>query len=202
VDKIYNNYGDNVAKTVKEIIPKSYKERVVGNFSDEIARKLSILAISQGAQYFVDHIDEYLSGNGPALLDVIDSGGAFDALKDFSKKHIYTAEETRRMEVAGFKVIHGLLDYYSHLPAMSREAFVKFMQGDKLERNSGLDLQWRIYKSIPKGLLEVYCRDADHAGTASELNFRWHLVVDHISGMTDHSALRHYQNIMGISLDP
>lgn len=65
---------------------------------------------------------------------------------------------------------------------------------------SGLDLQWRIFKQLSKRMLNAY-RYALSRNEESEIILRVRLIVDYVSGMTDQSALKFYQNISGGSLD-
>jgi dGTP triphosphohydrolase len=66
-------------------------------------------------------------------------------------------------------------------------------------RGSGQDIEWRLFNQLPKTLRDSYGhRMKDNPD--DEWIARCRLIVDHISGLTDHSALELYQNAMGLSL--
>jgi dGTP triphosphohydrolase len=72
-------------------------------------------------------------------------------------------------------------------------------QGE-LKKNSGLDIEWRIFNQLSGRMIRVYRNSAMGVSDEEEWICRARLLVDYISGLTDNSALRFYQNFMGISL--
>ena len=69
----------------------------------------------------------------------------------------------------------------------------------------GLDLHWRLFNRLPEKHLRAYEFRLDELeGNGSEELNEWHsrihLILDHLSGMTDKFALDQYQLLKGIRL--
>ncbi|MBK7706576.1 MAG: hypothetical protein IPJ30_12570 [Acidobacteria bacterium] len=140
------------------------------------------------------------------------------ALKSYSRRELYTAKEAEDVELAGYKVIVGLLDWFKPLLIAPRSEFEAVLRDEDNGPDGGsLDLKRRMVHMLPEKHKKVYS-DAvkqlvaypevdsdtktidydfpDDMGSkygemrnAYEWFFRAHLIVDFISGMTDGFAV-------------
>lgn len=84
--------------------------------SNEEISHLRALAINeviqQVAEKFLDHEDEMLSGTElGALVDSIPASAALKEIRELSVEYCYKAEQVVRVELAGYEVLGGLLDF-------------------------------------------------------------------------------------------
>jgi dGTPase len=180
------------------VLPK--KMDTIKNFGTEVAIWVSRRLIDEATTTFTENIQEYLSGNAPELSESLPSGGILKCFKKFARRFIYTDGEVQRIEIAGSRIVEGLLDHFGRLLRIPRSEFRYFIEKGELRKGSGLDTEWRIFNQLSKRMIKAYSHAAQDVSDEDEWIARAHLVVDYISGLTDNSALRMYQNFMGISL--
>ena len=95
----------------------------------------------------------------------------------------------------------GLLNHFGVLLKLRRSDFDHFVRHNELRKHSGLDIEWRIYNQLSKRMIRVYqYATQDNCTDEEEWRCRARLITDYISGLADHSALKLYQNFMGIRL--
>jgi dGTPase len=176
------------------------KRDTIKNFAYDISIKVAREIMEQASAYFVDNIDRYLDGTAGELCEEINAGKVLKCFKKFSRRFIYTDCEVQRIEIAGSKIVEGLLDHYGRLLRVPRADFRYFVDKGELRKGSNLDTEWRIFNQLSRRMLRVYTRDARGATDEDEWLARAHLIVDHVSGLTDHSALKLYQNLAGVNL--
>ncbi len=174
----------------------------IKNFSREIAVTFSRNIIEEASEYFSDNFDLYLSGEEKdELSKKLEYGKFLDCFKTYAKKHIYVDREAQRIEIAGYKIVTGLIDHFSILLEMSREQFNHFVENDELIKKSGLDFHWRVFKQLSKRMIQAYkYSTTNNTSDIDEWKLRAHLIIDYISGMTDATARNIYQNAHGINL--
>lgn len=198
------DFKEELNKICKEFEIKNtftIQKETIEDFSREIAVPLSKMIIDEASTYFVTNIDQFLSGESNEMIDVLNTGKTFEALKIFARKYIYTSQEAQRIEIAGYAVVSGLLEHYGRLLRMSRDDFTYFVRKNELKKKSNLDLEWRIYNRLSNRMIYCYKNAvSDSMSNDGEWINRAHLIIDFISGMTDRNALETYQNYMGISL--
>jgi dGTPase len=121
--------------------------------------------------------------------------------KTFARRFIYTDHEAQRIEIAGSRIVEGLLDHFGLLLKITRSDFSHFVERREMRKYSGLDTEWRIFNQLSRRMLRVY-QDAVAKAESDEAEWicRARLIVDYVSGLTDNYALQVYQNFMGISL--
>ena len=181
---------------IKDIIPVPR----INNFSQEIAIKTSRQCIAEAVDYFVSNLDSFISGKAKELLDYIKMGRVLKCFKTFARRFIYTAPEAHKIEIAGYRIVHGLLDHYGILSSVPKDDYAYFIEKEEMRKDSGLDMEWRVFSQLSKRMVKSYQHNL-RKSKEEEWFTRCRLVVDYVSGMTDQSALRFYQNAMGISLD-
>jgi len=138
-----------------------------------------------------------------------DAYGILKALKNFSRKYLFRSKEAENIELAGYKIILGLLESFRPLLELSHEDFQDLVKAKReltpLE-NKKLDMEWRLYNRLP----DKHCIAYHNTITQMDLKdktfcyLEWynraHLVVDYISGMTDTYALETYRLLNGITI--
>ena len=171
----------------------------IGNFSKEISIPLCKKCIESAAQYFVDNLESYITGDGKELSECIKEQALLKGLKVFSKRHIYTNQEVQRIEIAGHKVVYELLEHFGKILQLTKDDFEYFYKNRENKKNGGIDMEWRIFNQLSPRMLEAY-KNSLKKSSKDEWFLRCRFIVDYISGMTDQSALQLYQNVMGIKL--
>lgn len=183
---------------VQELVPE--KQRI-DSFAHDVAIAVARRAIEEASNHFVGNLEEYLNGTAKELVDTIDAGKLLNCLKKFARKFIYTSPEAQRLEIAGSRIVGGLLEHFGMLLRVSRPHFLHFIKHDEMPKKSNLDIEWRVFSQLSKRMRKVYESSVtDQTNDDDEWVERARLIVDYISGMTDDSARDIYQNFMGISI--
>jgi dGTPase len=125
------------------------------------------------------------------------------ALKGFARKYLYSSSEAMNPEIAGYKIIRGILDSYKCVLQLSKDDFKKLAftatENPSALREVGKDYEYRLIRKLPHKHLDAYKFQLEDQ-VADELSLRCHLIVDYIAGMTDHFALETYQLLHGIKI--
>jgi dGTPase len=131
---------------------------------------------------FLDHEAEILEGRfDHPLVDVIPAAAALKAIQKRSRQTIYATDRGVQIEIAGYEVLGGLLDFF--MSAINDFAEKK---DDAAHRSHKLAHQ-----------LPVECaRAAREAGPYERLM----RLLDFVSGMTDGFAVSLYRRVAGITL--
>ncbi len=154
-------------------------------------------AIQMASNAYVKNHSQILSGSNPKLRLTTDATEFLDKLKGMAGKWLFSNHRVQNLELAGFKVIHGILEAYRALLVLPRVKFHAIVNGNW--RRQGLDVEARLYNLLPEKHALVFRECAkDECSAAEEWLHRAHLIVDSISGMTDDFALLTYQRLSGI----
>jgi len=182
---------------VDSILPKDK----IQNFGYQVSIWVSRKIIKETASHFSTHIEKYISGTAKELSEDLPSGKLLKCFKAFARRFIYTNHEAQRIEIAGSQIVEGLLNHFGRLLELPRAEFAYFVERGELRKYSGLDTEWRIFNQLSKRMVRVYQHSIEHGcDDEAEWICRARLIVDYVSGLTDNSALRFYQNFMGIIL--
>jgi dGTPase len=149
----------------------------------EMLRAMAIgECLSQCTQVFLEHEDAMLAGTfDRPLVDVIPSAPALEEIQRVSRETIYNTERGVQIEIAGYEVLGGLLDYFASALndlAAHRERPAKRSQ--------------KLASQLPSECL----RAARESGPYERLL----RLLDFISGMTDRYAVSLFRRIAGIAL--
>jgi dGTPase len=179
---------DESKSLLAEIIGKEYKEEKFTKIESNRERisTLRALAIRSLIQQCVDAFmakeNDMLCGHfDAAITDNIPSSHTLKKIQTLSMEKIYKSMPVIEREVAGFEVIHGLLNAF--IPSV-------------ISRNVIKSKNWH-HDSLLRLLSADYRLEIQQAETPYE-NLR--VVLDYISGLTDSHALALYRNIKGITL--
>lgn len=171
-------------------------------FALEVAVPWSRSLINYAAQEFENRFDELCEGKTGSLIPSDSPYGMFlSALKKTSRKKLYRSKEAESIELTGYAVIHGLLQKYQQLLKLSYEDFNRIVR----EEDNEHPIETRLFHRLGERYINRYKIDVDgykgkdHFKTY-ELWLRTHLIIDHISGMTDSYALETFQMLHGIDI--
>jgi len=189
-------------RTLAERFGGDVKKNAFFHFKTALTRTL----VKRAAETYVSHHDEILRGEAAALADIYPpSRIALKALKRVAREHLYTCAEAQNPELAGYRIVTGLLAHFSPLLEAPRAVFESIVHGDsKGPKDTNTDYARRLYNRLPPKYKLNYGEAVGAApilGVDSHVNEwyqRAHLIVDYISGMTDRYALETYQLLEGI----
>ena len=167
--------------------------------------KLINKCVQEIAQKFIDNIKNIVEGK---MVEIpIDNNDVREKylgkIKKFARKRIYSDRKIELVELAGAKIIEGLLDEYEPLLDMEENNFNQLINGEK---GKEYPFEFRLINTIPKNYIKKYQKSMDYykgencEEPPSEKSVRAQLLVDFISGMTDDFALEQYQFLKGIKL--
>jgi dGTPase len=158
---------------------KSYHEK---DEKDKIGylRSLAIRGlVNELKGAFLDEERNIIRGNfKDDLISVIKSGDTLKIIKNVSVEKIYNYRSVVEREVAGYEVLGGLLDTFTH---SYNEAYT-----GKISNRSRV-----VFNLLPQRIRE---------NIPDELYLRLLRIIDFVSGMTDSFAVSLFRKIKGISL--
>lgn len=166
--------------------------------------KLINKCVREIAQKFIANIGNIVKGEKVEILTDKDNVREkyLSRIKKFARKRIYSDRKIELVELAGAKIIEGLLDEYEPLLDMEEIDFSQLINGEK---GKEYPFEFRLINTIPKNYIKKYQKSMDYykakcTDAPSEKSVRAQLLVDFISGMTDDFALEQYQFLKGIKL--
>lgn len=187
-----------------ENIPKFVSQLQDIKFSRDISVPWSREAINQVVDTFIKHYIDICAGKPIELLtEESEIGKVFEVVKKVSQKLLYTSFEAESIELAGYAVIKGILANYKPLLKLSSEKFSNLVNCKKID---GVEIERRLFNRLGKRYVKAYTfavkelskDDSDYG--EKEWWLRVHLLIDHISGMTDDFALETYHMLTGIQV--
>lgn len=177
------------------------KDKLI-NFSLSISVPWSKQAILESTENFLNNYEDFFEGKCMQLVPENGIGRVFDTIKGVSRKVLYASIEAESIELTGYAVITGILRHYERLLDLKYNEFHSLSNSDC---PANLAYEKRLYNRLGKRYVTAYLYALkeidDHDDyTVHELWLRIHLLIDHISGMTDEFALNTYQMLEGIEL--
>lgn len=172
-------------------------------FNFDISIPWSKAAVSEAVNSFVDNIDGIYQGTAGSLINKDgEMGGVMETVKRVSKRVLYTSIKAESIELTGFSVITGILRRYERLLELTKDEFDQLVNHQSIE---GKDYERRLFNRLGARYVRAYQYaveklDKNNDYEINEIWLRIHLIIDHISGMTDEYALETYQMLEGIRL--
>ena len=152
--------------------------------------------INHASQRFIDNIEAVYDGslNQALLEDSSVANQIVNTFKTVGYQHVFNHQEVQDLEVQGHRIITGLLDINLRLLLLSQEQFSQLIKGDK----KGMSYEALLLNRIDAKVIKAYSNSVNtYNDTADatlwEFYYRCRLIQDHISAMTDHSALDEYK---------
>lgn len=173
-------------------------------FGRDISVPWSKEAMKETVDNFFENEGAIFDGKADSLISTDKPmGRVLETMKSVSKKILYPSFEAESIELTGYAVITGILKSYERVLELSHDEFWRMLNGEKTD---GKDVERRLYNRLGQRYVLAYKyaisklnkRRCDYA--AKEWWLRLHLIVDHVSGMTDEFALESYQMLKGIRL--
>ncbi|TDR16823.1 dGTPase [Marinicella litoralis] len=151
--------------------------------------------VDHASNRFIENIDAVYKGSmNQALLE--DGSVANQIIKTFKQvgyEHVFNHQEVQDLELQGHRIITGLLDIYQCLLQLSKNQFTELSQG----ANYGMSYQALLLNRIDSKIIKAYIKSTqEHQAEDSglwEFYYRCRLIQDHVSAMTDHSALDEFK---------
>ena len=193
-----NSFGE---EEIPVIIPQ--KNDLKG-FKKDISIPWSKKAMNEAVERFILLDKEIYEGRAESLIANDKAmGRVLETMKNVSRRILYTSFEAESIEITGYAVITGIISKYSSILKMSYKDFKCLINDEKIK---GFDFEKRLFHLVGKRYIQAYKHEVSK-NNESEENFlikewwlRAHLIIDHISGMTDEFALETYQMFEGIRL--
>ncbi len=203
-------------------------ENRIKDFNTKISSLWATYISNEVVNVFVNNIQNYIEGSVSEIIterNMKEQYRLLNTLKTISNKIIYRSPEAEAIEVAGFSIVSGLLDFFGVLLRLPMEHFYSFVCSDQEIKESdelgvyndkiagevkkNYAYEFRIYNMLSKRCVKSYMHqiqewNKDNNNSISIENIEWwlrvHLIIDHISGMTDDYALQSYQLAKGIDI--
>ncbi len=185
---------------------KSYGEyppALLGNHPHGFSRDFSVPWSNLGRQSavnaYLDHEDIYKEGSAPSLIaEDSEIGRILDTCRAVARKTLYASPAAENVEITGFATITGILHAYEPLLALSLDDFDALVHG-----RTGLAYELRLFHRLGKRFVKAYMYALSHIRDSDlfpilEWYLRVHLLIDHVSAMTDDYALATYQMFLGL----
>ena len=194
------------------------------SFNRDFSVPWSTQATEEAAEVYAQDQEAIFRGTAKPLME---RGGemckVLKIIRSVCEERLYPSLASESIELTGYAVISGILRHYERILGLTAEEFEwlvdpkeakrkhqekEKLAGTELEKVK-LDVERRLYNRFDKGCVEAYrnaVKDLREKNldvrefAAREWWLRVHLLIDHISSMTDLAALETYQMLEGIAL--
>ena len=150
----------------------------------------------------MDRHEEVYAGTADALIsDDKPMGKVLKTISAVCGQLLYPSIEAESIELTGYAVITGILRHYERILKLEYQDFQRILEGER----KGLAVEQRLFNRIGSRCVDAYKFALEELkGDAHFAEKEWwlrvHLLIDHISSMTDAYALETYQMLEGIAL--
>ena len=174
----------------------------LNGFNRDISVPWSRMAMDEAVNNYFKNHESFYRGIAKELIPKdSDIGRVLNTVKQVSRKKLYTSIEAESIELTGYAVITGILKSYERLLCLPYSSFIELV---KYGQTDNADIERRLFNRLGKRYIAAYSYSieklestkTDFAGR--EWWLRAHLLLDHVSGMTDEFALETYQMLQGI----
>ncbi|MBS9423635.1 dGTPase [Photorhabdus caribbeanensis] len=154
------------------------------------------------ARRFIDHLPAVFAGsfNQALLEDKSEEHRLLRTLKNIACKRVFNHPEIEKLELQGYRIINGLLDFYYPLLKMSRQDFVELNQNNFhkdyfMETRLLHKLSTKHRLAYGEAVEKIVATDQAETDLI-EFYYRARLIQDYISGMTDNYAYEEYRKFI------
>lgn len=175
----------------------------INSFSRDVSIPWTKKAIAAATANFINNKDEFFAGRCESLIPKGEIGSFLSTVKKVSRNILYSSIQAESIELTGYAVITGILNQFRKLLMLQEDDFRQMMNGSL----DGYEFEKRLFHRIGKRYIAAYNHGIERIKShdsstyrAEEMWLRIHLIIDHVSGMTDEYALQIYQMLSGISL--
>ncbi|MCL6564170.1 MAG: dNTP triphosphohydrolase [Firmicutes bacterium] len=137
---------------------------------------------------FKEKEQELINGGvSDELLSLSESSSLVSCMKEIARERIFPSQDVLRLEIAGSKIIKDLMNAFKD---------AVFVGADSSSKKA----TWtKLYNYIPERLRYIYQRNRE-SSPEDDNYLRFQLVVDYVSGMTDHYAVELHQRLFGVKI--
>ena len=186
----------------KEIANLLKNPEQMHGFNRDFSIPWSTRATEEAVQTYMDRHEAVFVGTADALIsDEQPMGKVLKTISCVCGELLYPSIEAESIELTGYAVITGILRHYERLLKLPYADFARLIRGER----KGMAVEVRLYNRIDSRCVEAYRYGVDDLKddpdfAEKEWWLRVHLLIDHISSMTDAYALETYQMLEGIAL--
>jgi len=189
-----------------ETLPVSLPDEREISFGKDISVPWSRKAMEETINNYFENETAIFNGTADSLISINKPmGRVLDTIKNVSRRILYTSFDAESIELTGYAVITGILQNYERMLSLPYDLFNKLVNGEKIE-NKNVDVERRLFNRLGQRYINAYkyaiaeYGNEQHEYPIREWWLRVHLLLDHVSGMTDEFALETYQMLKGINL--
>lgn len=183
--------------------------KAAGNHSHEFIIRLRTRLVKDLVQYaanrYLNRHQAIFDGtlDEPLIDGDSDQHRALKTLKNVAINHVFTSQEKETPELRGYAGLIGLMDIYQPLLELSETDFNDIV----VNNSSRCFIEQRLFHRLSPKCVAAYNRAmmkikvSTHSSKEQsdlEWYYRARLLIDHISGMTDHFVMTEYQSLSGI----
>ncbi|WP_419834433.1 dGTPase [Endozoicomonas atrinae] len=185
--------AENVAKDNPQNFIRHLRSQLVRDLVSYAANRY----LQKHAEVFHGTLDEPLIDGGS------DQHMALKTLKTVAIRHVFSSQEKETPELRGYAALMGLLDIYRPILELPRTAFSNLENLDDGEHFIEHRLNHRLSRKYKAAYLRaVHQMSQEKRTPAEESDLEWYfrarLILDYMSGMTDHFVLTEYQSLSAI----
>ncbi len=199
--------NDLFDKTIEKAWQESQTNRR-RSCSDQFFMSLRVnvqtVLVSYSAKRFTDNLPAIFDGyfNAGLLDDGGEEGRLLGLLKSIARLYVFCDSEVEQVELQGYRVIRGLLDAYQPMLALNGSEFEQLAREGQSQANP---IVTRLYHRLPPKHCNAYLQQLDALSCDDPIErglwekyFRYRLIQDYISGMTDVFAWEEYRRLMAV----
>lgn len=188
------SFSEMIAETHQRARPDEINR--TGEFFIGLRVKLIHPLVQHAAAQFISHLDTINEGSLDRALmeDASIPHAIVQTLKDVAAEFVFTHREVETLQLQGFRILQGLLDFHEPLLMLPAPDFGRLSDG------RGHPQQQMLVRRIPSHLLRAYREAAAESAQGSDANLwefyhRCRLLQDHVSGMTDQHAQDEFRTL-------
>lgn len=201
--KTNDAFSRTVGEAWREACSKKRRSR-----SDQFFMSLRVnvqnVLVTYAVKRFIDNLPAIFDGsfNHALLEDDGEEGRLLQLFKTVARQQVFNHSEVEQLELQGYRVIKGLLEIYQPLMQLNYEAFTTLINDDFLRQHP---IETRLFHKLSGKHRKAY----QHAMRTLTVNhkyerllweryYRFRLIQDYISGMTDLYAWDEYRRLMAV----
>ncbi len=204
--EVWREFGDdsnylpgiiNHAERIAQDNPQTFIRHLRSNLFKDLVNYAA-------GRYLQNHADIF---HGTLDQPLIDGGSyqhlALKTLKTVAIRHVFSSQEKETPELRGHAALVGLLDIYRPILELPRAVFANLEHHEGGEHFIEHRLNHRLSRKYKAAYLRAVSQLSRKNLTLTEENdlewyYRTRLILDYISGMTDHFVLTEYQSLSAI----
>jgi dGTPase len=181
---------------ISDALAASQRDTINNNHEFFIKLRINLIhhLVNHASQRFIDHIRSIYHGsfNQALLEDESVANRIVQTFKQVGYGHVFNHQEVQDLELQGHRIITGLLNFYLPLLHLSNIEFNQLINGDE----KGMSYLTLLLNRVDIKTRKAYLQSITHTKSDVELwmfYYRCRLIQDHVSAMTDHSALDEFK---------